>query len=103
MFADGTVVVPGGDTTQQDAFNCASVKVCEGFRCQATFLQPPEVEEGLLRLLHHTVCVGLPFQFVSDLSAFHLPHCGHVDVDRGVLLLLFPGGHDQLLCFVDVE
>jgi hypothetical protein len=29
------VAVPGGDTARQDAFNCASVNVCEGFRCQA--------------------------------------------------------------------
>ena len=25
------VAIPGGDTAQQDALNCASVKVCEGF------------------------------------------------------------------------
>ena len=62
----------------------------------------------LLRLLHHTVCVGRSFQIVSDvyaeeLEAFHLLHCVHVDVDRGVLPLLFPEVHDQLLCFVDVK
>jgi hypothetical protein len=61
-----------------------------------------------LRLLHHIVCVDGPFQFVSDvyteeLEAFHLLHCGPVDVDRGVLPLLFLEVHDQLLCFVDVE
>ena len=55
------------------------VKVCECFRCQAKFLQPPEVEEVLLHILHHTVCVGGPFQFVSDvyaeeLEAFNLLH-----------------------------
>jgi hypothetical protein len=26
------IAVPGGDTARQDALNCASVKVCEGFR-----------------------------------------------------------------------
>ena len=103
----GAVAVPGSETARQDALNCVSVKVCEGFRCQAKFFQPPEVEEALLRLLHHIVCVAGPFQFVSDmyaeeLEAFHLLHCGPVDVDRGVLPLLFPKLHDHLLCFVDV-
>ena len=36
----GAVAVLGGDTARQDALNCASVKVCEGFRWQAKFLQP---------------------------------------------------------------
>ena len=31
---------------------------------QAKFLQPPEVEKALLRLLHDAVCVGGPIQFV---------------------------------------
>ena len=75
--AGGAVAVPGGDTARQDALNCASVKVSEGFRGQAKFLQSPEVEEALLRLLHHTVCLGGSFQIVSDvyskeLEAFHL-------------------------------
>jgi hypothetical protein len=79
------VSVPGGDTAQQDALNCAYVKVCEGLRGQTKFLQPPEVEEGLLS----------PFQIVSDvygeeLEAFHLLNCGPVDVVRGVLPLKFP-------------
>ena len=56
--AGGAVAVPGVDTARQDALNCASVKVCEGLRGQAECLQPPEVEEVLLCLLHHTVCVG---------------------------------------------
>ena len=43
----GEVAVPGGDTARQDALNCASVKVCEGFRWQDKFIQPPEVEEAL--------------------------------------------------------
>ena len=64
--AGGLVAVPGNDTARQNALNCASVKVCEGFRGQAKFLQPPEVEETLLRLLHPTVCVGGPFQTISD-------------------------------------
>ena len=34
----GAVAVPGGDTAQQDAHNCASVKVCEGLTGQAKFL-----------------------------------------------------------------
>ena len=62
----------------------------------------------LLRLLHHTICVGGPFQFVSDvyaeeIEAFHLLHCGPFDVDRGLLSLLFTEVHDQLFRFVDVE
>ena len=48
---EGAVAVPGGDTAQQDALNCASVKVPGGLRSQTEFLQPPEVEETLLRLL----------------------------------------------------
>jgi hypothetical protein len=46
--------------------------VCEGLRGQAKFLQPPEVEEALLHLLHHIVCVGGPFQIVSDVYAEEL-------------------------------
>jgi hypothetical protein len=43
---------------------------------------------GLWNLLHHTVYVGGPFQIASDvftekLEAFHLLHCGTIDVDRG--------------------
>ena len=64
--------------------------------------------QALLRLLHHAVCVGGPFQFVLDVYAkelitFHLLHYCPVDVDSGVLPLLFPEVHDHLLCFVDVE
>ena len=105
----------------------SSVKVCEGFRCQAKFIQPPEVEEALLpffkmstivssyyshhcppllvattarrHLFNHTVCVGGPLQMISDvyakeLEAFHLLHCGPVNVDRSVLPLLFLEVHD---------
>ena len=61
--AGGAVAVPGGDTARQDALDCAPVKVCQGLWPQATFFQPPEVEEVFLRLFHHTVCVGGPFQF----------------------------------------
>ena len=68
----GAVAVPGGDTAQQDALNCAYVNICEGFRLQAKFAQPPEVEDALLRLLHHTVCVGGPFQVVCDVYAEEL-------------------------------
>ena len=30
--AGGAVAVPGSDTARQDAFNCGSVKICEGSR-----------------------------------------------------------------------
>ena len=53
----GAVAIPGGHTARQDALNCAYVKVCEGFRCQPKFLQPLVVEEVLLHLFHHTICV----------------------------------------------
>ena len=48
------------------------------------------------------------FQIVSDvytkeLEAFHLLHCGPINVDGGVLPLMFPEVYDQFLCFVDVE
>ena len=75
----GAVAVPGSDTARQDVLNCAPVNVCECFWSQDKFLQPPEVEEALLRLLHHAVCVGRPFQFVrnvyvEELKTFHLLH-----------------------------
>ena len=98
----GAVAVRGRDTARQGALNCASVNFCEGFRWHAKFLQPPEVIEALLHLLYHTVCVGGPFQFVRDVYAdefktFHLLHYCPVDVDRGVLSLLFLEVHDHLL------
>ena len=51
--------------------------------------------------------MGGPFQIVSDVYAekledAHILHCGPIDVDRGVLPLLFPEVLDQLR-FVDVE
>jgi hypothetical protein len=57
---------------------------------------------SLLRLKRRScasVCVGGPFKIVSDvyaeeLEAFYLLHCGSVDVDRGMLPLLFPEVHD---------
>ena len=39
----------------------------------------------------------------KNLEHFHLLHCGPVDVAGGVLPLLSPEVHDQLLCFVGVE
>ena len=88
----GAVAVPGGDTAQQDTLDCASVKVCECFWRQAKFIQPPEVEEALLRLLHHTVCVGGPFQLIRDvyaegLKTYYPLHYCHVD--RGCSLCCF--------------
>ena len=41
--ADSAIAIPGGGTAGQDAVNCASVQFCEGFRCQAKFLQPPSL------------------------------------------------------------
>ena len=41
--------------------------------------------------------------YAEELEALHLLHCDTVDVDRGVLPLLFPEVHDQLLYFVDIE
>ena len=54
-------------------------------------MQPPEVDEALLHLLHHAVCVGGPIQFVRDvyaeeLKTFYPLHYCPVDVDRGVFL-----------------
>ena len=54
------VAIPCGDTARQDALNCASVKVCEGFSGKAKFL------------LHHTVCVDGPFPILSDVFAMEL-------------------------------
>ena len=61
----------------------------------------------LLRLLHDAVCVGGPIQFVPDVYAKELKtyyplHHSPVNVDRGVLPLLFPEVHDHLLSFVDI-
>ena len=52
----------------------------------------------------YTVYVGGAFQFVRDvyaeeLKTFHLLHCCPVDVDRGVLPLLFPEVQNHLLLF----
>ena len=104
----GAVAVSGGDTARQEALNGAFVKVCECLRGQDKFLQLSEIEEALLHLLRHTVCVGGPFQIVSDmyaeeLEAFHLLHCGPIDVDGGMLPRLSPKVHYQRFCFVDVE
>ena len=101
--AGSAVAVPGGDTVRQDAFNCESVNVYEGLRGQAKCIQPPEVEEALLLFLHHTVCVGGPFQVASDVYSKDLLHCGLIDVDRAVRPLLSTEVHDQLLHFVDIE
>jgi hypothetical protein len=108
VVVDDTVSVPGGDTAQQDALIGVSVKVCEGLSGRVAFLQPPEVDEGLLCFLHYIVCVGGPFQIVSDvyteeLEDYHLLHCSPADVDTDVLSLLSPEIHDQLLPFVDIE
>ena len=78
VVAGGAVTVPGSDPGRQDALNCTSVNVYEGLMGQAKCLQPPDVEDVLLDLLYHTVCVGGPFQIVSDvydeeLGAFHSP------------------------------
>jgi hypothetical protein len=43
--AGGAGAVPDSDSAKQDALNGASVKVCEGLRGQAKFIQPPKVEE----------------------------------------------------------
>ena len=65
---------------------------------------------NLLSCLPNTVCVGGPIQFVRDVYAeelktyYPLHYCPvDVDVDGGVLPLLFPEVHDHLLCFIDVE
>jgi hypothetical protein len=41
--------------------------------------------------------------YAEELEAFHLLHCGPVNVERGMFPLLFPEVYDQLLHFVDVE
>jgi hypothetical protein len=62
----------------------------------------------LLRLLHHTDCVRGPCQFVGvmyteELKTLKLLHCCPINVDRGVLPLLFPEVHNHLFCFADIE
>jgi hypothetical protein len=57
-IAGGAFAVPGVDKAQQDTLNCASVEVSEGLWDQAKCLQHPEVEEALLRLLHHITAPG---------------------------------------------
>ena len=52
--------------------------------------------------------MGGPIQFVRDVYAKELKtyyplHYCPIDVDSGVLPLLFPEVHNHLLCFVDVE
>ena len=91
VFAGGAVAVPSGDTARQTFLDGASVEVCEGLGGQAEFLQLPEVEEVLLRLLHHSVSVEGPFQVLSEeLETFYPLHCSPVDVYEGILSLLCP-------------
>ena len=44
--------------------------------------------------------MGGLFQIVNDVYAEKLLHCGPVDMDGGMLLLLSPEVHNQLLRFV---
>jgi hypothetical protein len=69
VVVGGAVAIPGGDTARQDALNCASVNVWCFIKGHVKFLQSPVVEEALLSLLPHTVCVSGPFQIVSDVYA----------------------------------
>ena len=62
----------------------------------------------LVCLFFIPVCAVGPFEIVSDVyaedvEAFHLLHCDPVNVDSGVLPLLFPEVHGLLLRFIDVE
>ena len=41
--------------------------------------------------------------FMQRILTFHLLHYCPVDVDRGLLPLLFREVHEHLLCFVDIE
>ena len=59
-FVDGAIAIPGGDTARHDALNGASVEV----RGRAEFLQPPEIKEVLLLLLHHTVCPSVNLVYI---------------------------------------
>ena len=95
----GAVAGPGGDTARQDALDCASVDKPNFFsllrlkrRCCAFFTMLSVWVD------HFSVSV-----YAEELKTFHLLHCSPVDVDRGVLPLLFPEVPDQLLSFVDVE
>ena len=60
MVADSTIAIPVFDTARQDALNGTSIEERERLSGQAKFLQPPEVEQALLCLLHHTVGVKGP-------------------------------------------
>ena len=41
--------------------------------------------------------------YTEELKTFHLLHCCPVDVESGVLPLLFPEVHGHLLSFADIE
>ena len=81
------------------------VQVCEGLRGQAEFLQPPDVEEVLLRLLHHTVCLCegtiSGHQWCARRGTWNI--LPSPSMWMGVCSLLSPVVYDQLLHFVDVK
>ena len=89
------------NTARQDALNGASVKVYVGLRGQDKFLQPPEVEEALLHLLHHTVCG--PLQIVSEVYAEDAFTFATAIPSMWMEVFSLCCLHDQHLHVVDVE
>ena len=94
----GAVAVPGGDTARPDALDCASVKVCV-FGDKPNFV-------SLLRLKRRccafftTLSVWVDHFSLSVMCTlrnltFHIFHYYPVDVDRGLLPLLFPEVHNH--------
>ena len=46
---------------------------------------------------------GVEFVYAEELKTYYPLHDCPVNVDRGVLPLLFLEVHDHLLCFVDID
>jgi hypothetical protein len=101
-FAGGAV--PGGDTARQDAHHCAAVKV---LGAKPNFFSLLRLKRGCCAFFTipsvwvDYVCLSV----MCTLRNFNFPPSplGSRLWIRGVLPLLFPEVHDQLLCFVDIE
>jgi hypothetical protein len=87
----GIVAVPGSDTAQQDALNCASVKLCGSWGQFRLTTLSVWVDHFRLSVM----CTPRNLKLFTFSAA--VP-----SVDRDVLPLLFPEVHNQLLRFVDV-
>ncbi len=108
MVASSAVSKPGGDASGQDALNSSGVEGSEDTGALSKLPQPFQVEEALMCLLQHCICVSGPCKILGDVNAEELKavypfHRCLIDGDGCVLSALSPEIHHQLLGLVDVE